>query len=324
MLESVSSVPLNGLRTYRPKLDRYTFSNPDIKARVEKWLEGVRNKTASRALLIVGPYGLGKTTLGRALCSELKVHDSDIQEVNCGSTRTLEDARELLDRIRFSPSRGEYRTLILDEVHQMVTNAQQAFLTPIEQLPDQTLLIACTSAPESLNQAFRSRFFEIRLQPYSEEQLTEILENLPTPPKPKQIATIVQLASGNPRLAIGLAEGGVGPGDKALQEMVKTIDLFVPLLLERDKPTLLLMVSQLGYQDRQPFFAKVLTLLEGLWYTQMGKTNFAFMQDQKTITGLIAKHGETLSADLIGRYYKDLVELQYKSPEALKAWVMNV
>lgn len=324
MGESVSSQN-NGLRTYRPSLDKFIFNTPDLKDKVAGWLNGVKAKEASRALLLTGGFGLGKTTLALAVCDALGASENDIQQINCASARTLDDARDLLVRLNFSPAFGTYRVLILDEVHQMVANAQQAFLTPIENLSPETLLIACTSAPENLVHAFRSRFFEIRIEPYSEESIVEALENLPLKEKltGKQRVAIARSSNGNMRRAIAIAEGGSAAGvEENLMRVQNAIDSFYTFLMAREFPSIMYILTQLGEGERRNFFDRNLSLLEGTWMTLSGQATTVAMNDQRVVAGTLAKFPQ--DAKQIARYYRDLASLQDKPFQMVKAWIMTL
>ena len=326
MSQSVSSeiTGQNGLRTYRPPLDKYVFGSDDFKKKAFAWLEGVKNRSVSRALLLVGAPGLGKTTLATALCEALGVSENDINQVNCASTRTLEDARDLIAQLNFSPTFGEYRVLILDEVHQMVPNAQQAFLTPIESLSDMTILVACTSAPENLNQAFRSRFYEIRIEPYTEEAIVEALENLPKPPDPKSMLTIARAANGNMRRAIDMVEGGVGPGDERTIQIQNAIEAFYGLLMSAQYRDLMYVMSQLTEGERKAFFDRNLQLLEGTWMTLSGGTTTLPSNLQRIVTTTLSKFQNKPAAKTIAWYYAELSALQDKPFQSVKGWIMRL
>lgn len=320
MLESVSSQK-NGLRTYRPSLDKYTFADEEVQKRINVWLGGVPSGKSSRALMFTGDPGVGKTTLALALCDKLGANEKEIVQINCASTRTLEDARDLLQRFQFQPVFGSYRVFILDEVHQMVQNAQQAFLTPIENLPPKTLVIACTSAPSNLNTALRSRFYEISLPSYSEDCLVEILENLPQPPKSKDIATIVKAACGNPRRAIALAEGGIGPDEQKFLLKLQNIESFLPFLLNKQYPDVMLLLATLSDAERVPLFNRVLPILEALWMTKAGKPTFCNPSDLKLVNKLAEMK---VDIRMVAMLYDNLVRLQYENLAHLKAWIMKL
>ena len=318
------STQKNGLRTYRPPLEKFVFESEEFKKRVLTWVEGVKSGNTSRALLLTGAPGLGKTTLGLALCEALGTHENDVQEINCGASGGVDYAREIVNRLNFQAGFGDFRVLILDEVQKLTPQAQSVFLTPIEKLQGGMIIIACTSAPEALDRAFRSRFYEIRFQPYSDDAVTEALENLPTPPAPKQIATIVKMANGNMRKAIDLAEGGIGPEDAQTLRAIQAIELFYPLLLKGEFPTLMFAITQIGDNERRTFFTKNLNLLEGTWMTLMGQSTTLQMNDQSQVAKLLAGMTVKPAPALIARYYKDLAMLQDKPIELTKAWIMTL
>lgn len=322
MSESLSTQK-NGLRTYRPPLDKFIFGSEEIRKRARIWLEGVPTGQASRAALITGNYGLGKTTLALALCDALHVHENDIQQINCGAVGGVDNARAIVQQLGFGPTFGDFRVFLLDEVHKLTKEAQSVFLTPIESLPQSTILMACTSEPENFNPALRSRFYEIRIEPYSEEQIIEALENLPNPPKPAQMATIAKMASGNMRRAIGLAEGGTGPDDQQAMKILNAIEAFYPLLLAGEFTSLMFALTQINDQERPQFFKKTLALLEGSWMTLNRQLTTLPLNEQRLVTQTLLKLPQ-VNASKVGRYYRELAAIQNQPIEMVKAWVMSL
>jgi len=262
------------------------------------------------------------TTLALAACKHLGAKSADIKEVNCANTRTLEDARELLTQIDYAPSYGTFRVLILDEVHQMVPNAQKAFLTPIENLPSETILVACTSDPGQLDRAFRSRFFEVGLEEYPENVLIDILQNLPTPPPKESLATIIQASGGNVRKAISLAEGGVGPQDQHLVQASQAVQLFFLNYMKGDLKNLFNTVRLVQEPDRLAFIQKTTELLEAAWMTTIGIKVSLVGNDQKLLTDALG--AAKTSKEWIHYGYQGLLSVQDKPLPHLRAWVMSL
>jgi DNA polymerase-3 subunit gamma/tau len=322
----MSNEILNGLRTYRPEIESYVFFSDSFEGQVKAWIDGVRTQRASRALLITGPAGMGKTTLALALCRALGAVEQDIQEINCANRRTLNDARDLMEGMMFMPSQGNYRVLILDECHQLVNDAQQAFLTPIEKLPAHALFICCTTDPEKLSVAFRSRFYELRLDAYTEESIADILVNLPLKLKPAQIATIAKVSQGNPRRAISLVEKHLH-GDEISDEQIETIkketlqrfDL-LEALLEQDPVKSSIYV---GLLKPESFTIELDLLLRDLDYLWKLSREIAVMppkSDLAQYARLLQKRKNYRIAWL----FAQLVTLREKTLLHLKAWAMNL
>lgn len=119
-------------------------------------------KSLPNAIMLVGPSGVGKTTLARIFAryvnckthnacgkcdSCASVANSDVEELNGASTRGIEEVRALIQRARFKP-RYNTRIFIIDEAHQMTPQAIQAFLKPLEEPPENTMYILCTTDPQ--------------------------------------------------------------------------------------------------------------------------------------------------------------------------------
>ena len=327
---------INGLRTYRPDFDHYTFCSEAFKTQIQAWIKGVPERQVSRNLMLTGASGLGKTTLALAACRKLGAHPSAIDEINCASMRTLEDARGLLTPLNFAPSRGEYRVLVLDECHQMVQNAQQAFLTPLENLPLSTIVVACTSNPDLLLPAFKRRFFELRITDYDEDAIIEILSLLPVDLKPVTIAMIVEVANGNPGRAIALAESNPNAEDQenALILEFQLVENLFQAIVEGNTLKIVLYCQQVKEETRKLFFEKILRYWEAAWMITVGLNPALPPKDQARIEANVKRMTwawKDITQDEIirkrqeffSKLYSEFVLLSEKSLLHLKAWAMN-
>ena len=131
--------------------------------------------------LIVGEAGLGKTYLAKWIAGE--------------KGRYVQLHREL--PITKKDLSTDYKFVILDECH-MQRNTEWLF--PFMEDSDWTF-IGTTNMPEKLPEAFKSRFIvQVRLRPYTVEELTEMVEHeAPKEVTKKQATILAGAAGGNPR-----------------------------------------------------------------------------------------------------------------------------
>jgi DNA polymerase-3 subunit gamma/tau len=128
--------------------------------------------------LFSGPRGVGKTTTARILakilncpnvkdgkpCNECDVCRDvtagvslDVQEIDGASNRGIADVQQLRERVRFTPSGGRYRVVIIDEVHQLSGDAFAALLKTLEEPPPHVVFVFATTDPLKLPDTIRSR-----------------------------------------------------------------------------------------------------------------------------------------------------------------------
>lgn len=317
------SSQLNGLRTYRPDLAHYVFPNENFRKQVESWLAGVQSGNAARCLLLTGTSGLGKTTLALAAAGALGVESRAISQENCANTRTIDDARDLVEK-RFTtmPLVGPYRVFILDELHKLTESAQEVFLTPLEELPKTTIVIGCTSQPDDLKPAFRNRFYELKFDIYPEEMIVEILSGLPgIKHSPGTLARIARVAGGVPRAAIALAEKN--PETPEMQEILSqeilTVEKFLGALFEAKLPNLFVLSSLIKEENKRAFYEKLLRYLECLWATK-NDLKVALSSSEREF---LKQYATAVPVTLLSWLYTEMMEQSQKPAGFLKAWVIG-
>ena len=127
----------------------------------------VRQDRVSHAQIFSGPRGTGKTSTARVLakavnclaedlstrpcnacahCQSVSRGDFlDLIEIDAASNTSVDDVRELRDKINFSPNQGRYKVYVIDEVHMLSASAFNALLKTLEEPPAHAIFILATT-----------------------------------------------------------------------------------------------------------------------------------------------------------------------------------
>ena len=250
------------------------------------------------AYLFTGTRGVGKTTIARIIakclncetgisstpcgvCSICREIDEgrfvDLIEVDAASRTKVEDTRELLDNVQYSPSRGRFKVYLIDEVHMLSTSSFNALLKTLEEPPPHVKFLLATTDPHKLPVTVLSRCLQFSLKNMPPERvvdhLTHVLTAEQIPFENDALWLLGRAADGSMRDAMSLTDQAIAFGEgKVLaadvRAMLGTLDHgqvygVLHALLEGDARSLIEAVRHLAEQgpDWSGVLAELLNVL---------------------------------------------------------------
>ena len=158
-------------KKYRPKTLKRVYGQ----AEAVKTLSGfIAHNKIPHAILFTGPSGCGKTTLARIMKGH--VNCGDFWEMNSADFRGIDTIRQVRRQLGFLPMDGKSKVYLLDEVHKLSNDSQNAILKILEDTPDHAYFFLATTDPQKLLKTVRNRCTEIKLEPASQEDAINLLK----------------------------------------------------------------------------------------------------------------------------------------------------
>ncbi|HET8565306.1 MAG TPA: DNA polymerase III subunit gamma/tau [Solirubrobacterales bacterium] len=152
------------------------------------------------AYLFVGSRGTGKTSMAKILARSLNcerggptIHPCgecescltiaagtsvDVIEMDAASNRSVDDVRDLRERVAYAPAGGHWKVYILDEAHMLTKEAWNAFLKTLEEPPPNTVFVLATTESHKVMATIADRCQRFDFQRPSLEQISEVLNRV--------------------------------------------------------------------------------------------------------------------------------------------------
>ena len=214
-------------RTYRPTSFEKVVGQQHI---VKTLQNAVLKHKIAHAYLFCGPRGTGKTTVAKLMAKAVNcpsannapcnVCDSclsiqagnhpDIIEIDAASNNGVDEIRDLIEKVKYSPIEGKYKVYIVDEVHMLSQGAFNALLKTLEEPPPHVIFILATTEPHKVLPTIISRCqrFDFTKVPQVEIgiRVKEVLDIEKIKYEEGVIRLISQLAEGGLRDALSILE----------------------------------------------------------------------------------------------------------------------
>jgi len=272
-------------RKWRPK----TFSELVGQEHVVRTLSNaVRQGKVHHAYLFVGSRGTGKTSMAKILaacmnCVEgptitpcgvcdscVSIHGAtslDVIEMDAASNNSVDDIRDLREKVAYAPVSGKHKVYILDEAHMLSQQAWNAFLKTLEEPPPRTIFVLATTEAQKVVPTVVDRCHRFDFARPTVEQVAKVLGRVAQQEHIDidggALALIARHATGSFRDALGTleqlvtyaGEARIQPADVlAVLGVVDSEQLFAAIdaVVARDPAGALRTASRLAESGRDP------------------------------------------------------------------------
>ena len=183
------------------------------------------------AYLFTGTRGTGKTSVAKIFaktvncenptedgpCGECRICKAiaagasmNVIEIDAASNNGVDNIREIVDEVAYSPAEGKYKVYIIDEVHMLSIGAFNALLKTLEEPPSYVIFILATTEVHKLPITILSRcqrydFKRISIQTIA-DRMRELVDAENVKVEDKALRYIAKMADGSMRDALSLLD----------------------------------------------------------------------------------------------------------------------
>lgn len=158
---------------YRPREFHEILGQKSVLRILSRQLE---TGNISNCYLFSGPSGDGKTTTARAFANMINKGKGSCIEIDGASNNGVEAVRSIIESARERSIDSEYKIFILDECHAITNAGWQAFLKCIEEPPQYTIFMFCTTNPEKIPETILNRVMRFNLSKVDTNLIRQRLE----------------------------------------------------------------------------------------------------------------------------------------------------
>ena len=294
------------------------------------------------AYLFTGTRGVGKTTIARIFakslnceqgigaspcgtcssCNEIDAGRSvDLIEIDAASRTGVDDMRELLDNVQYAPTRGRFKTYLIDEVHMLSKHSFNALLKTLEEPPPHVKFLLATTDPQKVPVTVLSRCLQFNLKRMSRAQILAQLQYITgeedIEADSAALARLAASADGSMRDALSLLDQAIGYGggsvrQDAVESMLGSVarDYLLKLFAAlREQQGAGLVAAARAVAEHNPDYQRICAeMIDLLQQIALFQSDPGLADSDDFGADLLQQYSDAWSAEEIQLYYQILLQ----------------
>ncbi|MBI4050589.1 MAG: DNA polymerase III subunit gamma/tau [Candidatus Doudnabacteria bacterium] len=334
-------------RKYRPRIFAEVLGQDVIKTIIQNALKLGR---VSHAYLFAGPRGVGKTTVARLLakavnclkpkdgepdtvCANCKLVQEgrflDLIEIDAASYTGVDNIREIIEHVKFTPSAGKYKVFIIDEVHMLSKAAFNALLKTLEEPPAHAIFILATTEIHKVPATIISRSQRFDFKRVSQADILQLFKSVLADQKadiPLEAQKLIaQAAEGSFRDALSILDQVLALGGEKLTvddiedilgiARISTQQKFLDLMLANDAKSATQFVKDLAFagKDLTQFTRNFLEYLRQVLFVKMNVESVSDIGLVKEEEETLIRHAQEFTGSRLLEFIKGMLEAYRES-----------
>lgn len=226
-------------RTYRPR----TFGDVVGQSHITQTLQNaISTGKFSHAYLFSGPRGTGKTSAAKIFAQTINCENmpakepcnecaackgildgsiQDVIEIDAASNTSVDDIRDIREKVKYASSVVPYKVYIIDEVHMISVNAFNALLKTLEEPPAHVVFILATTEPHKIPLTIISRCQRFDFKPIHNKVIIERMNTIVAEEEvdisDEALEQIALAAEGGMRDALSLLDQSISYSDDRIE-----------------------------------------------------------------------------------------------------------
>lgn len=226
-------------RTYRPR----TFADVVGQSHITQTLQNaISTGKFSHAYLFSGPRGTGKTSAAKIFAQTINCENmpakepcnecaackgildgsiQDVIEIDAASNTSVDDIRDIREKVKYASSVVPYKVYIIDEVHMISVNAFNALLKTLEEPPAHVVFILATTEPHKIPLTIISRCQRFDFKPIHNKVIIERMKTIVAEEEvdisDEALEQVALAAEGGMRDALSLLDQSISYSDDKIE-----------------------------------------------------------------------------------------------------------